>query len=46
LIIFQGAKVSTLVQLKEILKEKRCGKVTKWVLFLHDNALSHRALAT
>jgi hypothetical protein len=28
-IIFQGAKVSTLVQLKDILKEKRCGKFTK-----------------
>jgi len=28
------------------LKEKRRGKVTKWVLFLHDNAPAHRALAT
>ena len=37
---------SLLVQLKEILKEKRRGKVTKGVLFLHDNALAHRALAT
>jgi histone-lysine N-methyltransferase SETMAR len=26
--------------------EKRCGKVTKGVLFLHDNALAHRALET
>jgi len=26
--------------------EKRRGKVTKGVLFLHDNALAHRALAT
>jgi len=34
------------VQLKDILKEKRHGKVTKVVLFLHDNAPSHRALAT
>jgi len=34
------------VQLKVILKEKRRGKVTKWVLFLHDNAPAHRALAT
>jgi len=34
------------VQLKDILKEKRCGKVTVWVLFLHDNAPAHRALAT
>jgi len=33
------------VQLKDILKEKRCGKVTKGVLFLHDNAPAHRALA-
>jgi len=37
---------SLLVQLKDILKEKRRGKVTKGVLFLHDNALVHRALAT
>jgi len=37
---------SLLVQLKDILKEKRCGKVTKGVLFLHDNASDHRALAT
>jgi len=35
-----------LVQLKDILKEKRFGKFTKLVLFLHDNALAHRALAT
>jgi histone-lysine N-methyltransferase SETMAR len=33
------------VQLKDILKEKRCGKVTKRILFLHDNAPAHRALA-
>ena len=37
---------SLLVQLKDILKEKRRGKFTKWVLFLHDNAPAHRALAT
>jgi len=37
---------SLLVQLKGILKEKRHGKVTKGVLFLHDNAPAHRALAT
>jgi len=37
---------SLLVQLKDILKEKRCGKVTKGVLFLHNNAPAHRALAT
>jgi hypothetical protein len=34
------------VQLKDILKEKRRGKFTKVVLFLHDNAPAHRALAT
>jgi len=28
------------------LKEKRRGKVTKGVLFLHDNAPAHRTLAT
>jgi len=33
------------VQLKDILKGKRSGKVTKGVLFLHDNAPAHRALA-
>jgi len=37
---------SLLVQLKDILKEKRCGKVTKGVLYLHDNAPADRALAT
>jgi len=37
---------SLLVQFKDILKEKRRGKVTKGVLFLHDNAPAHRALAT
>ena len=34
------------MQLKDILKEKRRGKFTKGVLFLHDNAPAHRALAT
>ena len=34
-----------LVQLKDILKEKFRGKFTKGVLFLHDNAPAHRALA-
>jgi len=38
--------LSLLVQLKDILKEKLHGKVTKGVLFLHDNAPAHRALAT
>jgi len=37
---------SLLVKLKDTLKEKRRGKVTKWALFLHDNAPAHRALAT
>ena len=37
---------SLLVQLMDILKEKRCGKITKWVLILHDNAPAHRSLAT
>ena len=31
------------MQLKDILKEKRRGKVTKGVLFLHDNAPAHPA---
>jgi histone-lysine N-methyltransferase SETMAR len=37
---------SLLVQLKDIVKEKRHGKVTKGVLFLHDNALPYWVLAT
>ena len=37
---------SLLVQLEDILKEQRCGKVTTGVLFLHDNVPAHRALAT
>jgi len=37
---------SLLVHLKDILKEKRRGKVTKGVLFLHGNAPAYRALAT
>jgi hypothetical protein len=37
---------SLLVQLKDILKEKRRGKVTKGVLFLHDTVPAHWALAT
>jgi len=37
---------SLLVQLKDILKEKRRGTVTKGVLFLHDNTPAHLALAT
>jgi len=38
--------LSLLVQLKGILKEKRRGKITKGVLFLHDNVRAHRALVT
>jgi len=38
--------LSLLMQLKDILKEKRRRKMTKVVLFLHDNAPAHRALAT
>jgi len=37
---------SLLVQLKDILKENRRANFTKGVLFLHDNALAHRLLAT
>jgi len=37
---------SLLVQLKDILKEKCRRRLTKEVLFLHNNALAHRALAT
>jgi len=37
---------SLLVQTKDILKEKRHGKFTKGVLFLHDNAPAHWSLAT
>ena len=35
-----------MVQLKDTLKEKSRGKVTKGFLFMHDNATAHRALAT
>jgi hypothetical protein len=38
--------LSLLVQLKDILKEKRRGNITKVFLFLYDNAPAHRALAT
>jgi len=38
--------LSLLVQLKDTLKEKRCRKATMGVLFFHDNALAHWALAT
>ena len=38
--------LSLLVQLKDTLKEKRRGKVTKGVLFLHDNVPAHRTLAS
>jgi hypothetical protein len=35
-----------LVQLKDVLKEKRRGNITKWVLFLQDKAPSYRAFET
>jgi len=38
--------LSLLIQLKDIWKEKRRGKFTKGILFLHDNAPAHGALAT
>jgi len=38
--------LSLLVPMKDILKERRRGKFTKWILFLHDNAPALRALAT
>jgi len=34
-----------LVQLKDILQEKRSGKFTKGLLFLHDYVPAHRAFA-
>jgi len=37
---------SLLVQLKDMLKEKHCGKVTKGILFLQDIALAHQTLTT
>ena len=37
---------SLVVQMKDILKEKRRRNVTKGVLFWHDNVPAHRALAT
>ena len=38
--------LSVLIQLSEILKEKRHGKFTKWVLSFHDNEPAKRALTT
>ena len=54
LITFQRAKLSRWSithlcwcrKLKDILKEKRLGNCTKGFLFLYENALPHRALAT
>jgi len=37
---------SLLVQLMDILNEKHCRKIIKGVLFWHDNASAHWALAT
>jgi len=41
-----GYYSSLLVQLKDILKEKRGRKFTKGVLFFHNSALAHQAPAT
>jgi histone-lysine N-methyltransferase SETMAR len=38
--------LSLLVQVKDIWKERRCRKVTKVVLFLHDSVLAQPAIAT
>ena len=38
--------LSLLMQMKDNLKEKGRGKVTKGVLFLHDNSPAHQTLAT
>ena len=50
LIIFQRAKLSlrsiTAGAIEGHFKEKCRGKIIKGVLFLHDNAPAHRALAT
>jgi len=43
---YQRGVSSLLVQLKDILKEKRRGKVTNVILFSHEIAPAHRALAT
>ena len=37
---------SLLVKLKDILEEKRRGKIINVILFVHDNALAHWAFAT
>ena len=39
-------RCASMLQLKNILRVKRRGKITKEVLFLHDSAPAHRALAT
>ena len=44
--IFQRGQTINAVQLKDILKEKRHGKVNKGVLFWHENSPAHWALAT
>jgi len=38
--------LSQLMQMKDILKDKRRGKITKGVLFLYDNAPAYPTLAT
>ena len=42
----RGCYSFSVVQLKDILREKRCGKFKKVVFFLHDNAPGHQALVT
>jgi len=41
-----GVLIISAGAIEGLLKEKRRGKFTKGVLFLHDNAPAHRALAT
>ena len=42
----QTVNSSLLTQLKDILNEKRLEKVTKGILFLHENVPAHQVLAT
>jgi len=43
---YQGGVLLISAGAMNILKEKRRGNFAKWVLFLHDNAPAHRAVAT
>ena len=42
----RGILVISVGAIEVLLKEKRLGNVTKGIMFLHDKAASHRALAT